>query len=353
MPTYTMIGAGALAVPVPASGDGTLYVGHFVSGILYRRASDGTWSTIDAATVGAGNIGAVAVQAGAADIVYVLGSTALRKSTDGGASWSTISNPLSDLGNARGLRCDASGNLYLSAENTPDSGVWRSTNGGGSFTHIVPADSPYLETRMVGLGANRLWWGQSEESEPTADHAHYAALDGSGKVDVTGLIADSDTPVWCRETPGADSPGFIFYAHAAGNQGLVKVEVAGVTQTVTNITPTTIGLNSRGVRDLLALSASTYVALWTDAAAGGTGAIYRTTDGGSSWTVVQAATAALFIPDNGYGPYLAQDTVTSTKLYCLGKQNSIFISTDNGTTWTSETITGAAASNQLASLVIA
>lgn len=353
---WTMLGLGLLSGPsTPSLSDGTLYAGHFNSGILYKRSPAGTWSTIASATVGAGNIAAVAVQPGAPDTIYVLGGTALRKSTDGGTSWATVTHPLTSLGDARGLRCDATGNIYLSAENTPNSGVWRSINGGTSWTHIVPADSPYLETRTVGIGPNRLWWGQSEESEPTADHAHYANLDGSGKTDIAGLSSTSDIPVWCREMPGADSPGFIFYAHAASNPGLVKVEIDPSTaaQTITTITPASIGANSRGVRDVLALSESVYVALWTDAAAGGTGAIYRTVDAGASWTVVQSAIAALFIPDNGYGPYLAVDPINPSKLYCLGKQNSIYVSTDGGQTWASEAITGAAASNQLASLVIA
>lgn len=350
---WSMLGLGLLSGPTPPTlADGTLYVGHFVSGILYKRSAAGTWSTIASATVGAGGIQAVAVQPGVPGTIYVLGSTALRKSTDGGTTWSTVTHPLTSLGDSRGLRCDATGNVYLSAENTPNSGVWRSTNGGTSWTHIVPADSPYLETRMVGIGPNRLWWGQAEESEPTADHAHYANLDGSGKVDITGMTAD-DVPVWARETPGADTPGFFFYGESSGNQGLVKIEVDGVTQTRTDITPIAVGASSRGVRDVLALSESVYVALWTDAAAGGTGAIYRTTDGGASWTLVQSALAALYIPDNGYGPYLAVDPITPSKLYCLGKQNTIYVSTDGGETWASEAITGAAASNQLASLVIA
>jgi hypothetical protein len=352
---WAMLGVGLLSSPTPPTlADGMLYVGHFNSGILYKRAPNGTWSTIAAATVGAGNIGSVAAQLGVPDTVYVLGSTAIRKSVDGGTTWSTIASPLSSLGNARGLRCDATGNVYLSAENTPDSGVWRSTNGGEGFTHIVPADSPHLGSRMVGIGPNRLWWGQSEETEPTADHAHYAALDGSGKTDITGMTAD-DVPIWCRESLGADTPGFFFYGESSGNQGLVKIDIDPTTaaQTRTVITPATIGANSRGVRDVLALDTNTLIALWTDAAAGGTGAIYRTTDGGASWTVVQAATAALYIPDNGYGPYLAPDPITPGQLYCLGKQNTIYVSTDGGQTWASEAITGAAASNQLGSLVIA
>lgn len=351
---WSMLGLGLLSGPTPPSlADGTLYAGHFISGILYKRGPDGTWSSIAAATVGAGNIAAVAAQPGVPGTIYVLGSTALRKSVDGGTSWSTVTHPLSGgISDARGLRCDASGNLYLSAENSPGSGVWRSVNGGSSWTHIVPAVSPYLETRMVGIGPNRLWWGQSEASEPTADHAHYANLDGSGKTDITSLSA-VDFPVWCRESPGADSPGFIFYNVAASNPGLFKVEIDGVTQTVTDITPIAVGANSRGVRDVLALSESIYVALWNDAAAGGTGAIYRTVDAGASWTVAQSALAALFIPDDGYGPYLAADPITPTKLYCLGKQNSIYVSIDGGETWASEAITGAAASNHLGSLVIA
>ena len=285
--------AGRAWVVAGVPGDPSTYYLGTPAGALWKTTSGGTtWNAISDALPVTG-IGAAAVAASNPRIVYVgTGSNTLGagvfRSEDGGATWASAG--LADTKYTVGLLVDPGDpNLVLAAagsggnfgsmvfyNNNPSAtrGVYRSTDGGRTWTHALALDPAVSVIDLV--------W------DPAMPHTVFASLAGGSQAPSAVYVSRDEGLTWSPLT----------------GEGLPQAGSA------LNIA---VAPNSSARR------------LYALAGGRGGGGLYRSDDGGTSWTLATDRLASA-------GGHLYVDPHDPNVVYTMG--TSVYRSTDGGRTLT-------------------
>lgn len=301
--------SGYIAAVAGIPGDPTTYYVGTPEGGVWKSSSGGTtWHPVfDAEAVP--SIGAVAVAPSAPGTVYVgtgnqsgwsfTAGNGVYKSTDGGATWSDVglrgsgyvSAILVNPTDPEQVLVAALGPRAADSTATVERGVYRTTDGGRTWTRVLPAD-----------GASGASWLAFDYFDPLVV---YATLQGGG-----------------GGRGGAVAPG-----GAPGQAGIYKSVDGGVTWRPMG----TAGLPA--ATGELAVAAGTHgQRLYLETRGGGRGGggarsgLYRSDNGGESWTLGTTQIASA-------GGHIYADPKNPDVVYLMG--TSMYRSTDGGRHFTS------------------
>jgi hypothetical protein len=311
-------------------------------------------------TAGVSWLATAATPTGSPTVVYASdGGNRIVASTDAGSTWaiytiaafgsaptiyaSMVSHTLNDL------------HLFQHEPSAGLQGIWRSTNGGASWTRIVTTRSNQARRGgMLANGTNRLWYAESNGPLPLVSTSatfeiKSCAWDGSDiqlKGSITYSLPGGTVPRSLRLRAIDDT--FCLVASPPSNDttaspgGLHKVTAAGV---VSSIRPS--GLDAPW--DVAMFDANTYVAAGTSFSDTGVGVastirLYRTINGGGSWTLVQSIPPTQGFALNGevgnYSAWTMLEAAGASVAYMFGyadgaTQLYLWKTSNAGTTWTS------------------
>ena len=302
--------SGYVAAPAGVPGDPTTYYAGMPEGGVWKTTNAGnTWTPVFD-SVHVASIGAVAVAPSEPNTVYVgtgdlsgwsfTPGKGVYKSTDGGKTWGNIGLRTSQyvggiivmprdanivLVAAQGPRGagPGAGRSNAPAPNNPsvERGVYRTTDGGRSWTRVLPADG--------STGASDIYY---DYSDPSTVFALLGA--GQAAAGTTGIFKSADGGVTWQPIPGRGLPDgarIASFAVASGTHGRRLYAVAGA-----------------GGR-------------------GGSGrALYRSDDGGDTWTFGTRQLASA-------GGKIYADPQNPDVMYLTG--TSIYRSTNGGRSVTS------------------
>lgn len=266
------------------------------------------------------------------------------KSTDHGVSWSLLASTSSYF-NVSKLLCDASGNLYVGSivNNTGGgtSGLFRSTNGGTSFTNISPSgiDSRIADFVISSTGRFHVCTGYYDSSTPGYRYTDNPSTVASGGWTSSANPASNHLP----ETNAGNQNcilacnGNTLYAVPSSSTGVVnniyKSTDGGAHWATTTTTPPNTGntafSNGQGWYclsvDVNPTNANNVIV--------GSLNCYATTDGGDTWTQISDWVAGV----GSTGQYVHAD-IQTIKWYAndevlVGTDGGIFYSPDAGVTF--------------------
>jgi len=261
-------------------------------------------------------------------------------SHDHGHTFASKVLPLPDVRNVRDLAADGSGQIFLACDSPTLAyqGIWRSTDDGTTWTHILPTThGSFGHNDGLDISANKVWW-LSDNADGTTLDVMQANFDGSSPATVASNPSSRIYGAYRVIKPVDDTTCLVSAVYLWQNSIVWKVSSAGIT----NICPPP--LVGGWPMDITALDASTYIC------AGVTSAVYdvyvyRSTDAGATWTLV------FTIP---YDQSFAANRNTFYKWYwqvssspgdashaaimgnadSRGVQQIMWLSSDGGLTWT-------------------
>jgi sugar lactone lactonase YvrE len=147
--TWVQKGAGVLPgvgpVVVSPANDNTVYVG--ASGLWRSTDGGGTWTQLTNAM----HVGRVDVSRSNPQVIYVGGGNGEWKSTDGGANWTKLPCPVPEYSPMFGIKVDPADENTVYGVWQISGGGWVSRDGGASWTNIMP----YIEGFSVAVDVNR------------------------------------------------------------------------------------------------------------------------------------------------------------------------------------------------------
>ncbi|GIH03034.1 hypothetical protein Rhe02_11010 [Rhizocola hellebori] len=239
-------------------------------------------------------------------------------------------------------------------------GVWKSTNGGTSFSYSWNITLPQSVGALAISPAGVLYAGTGEGnpgggSVSFPGNGIYRSSDGGVTWTLLGLTGTNRIGRIVIDPADANR---IFVA-AAGNlfvpggaRGLYRSTDAGATWQLV-----LAGANSTtGAIDLAISTTSVYVSMWDHVRTPGTrvyggvgSGIYRSTDGGATWARLAGGLPASSSNLGRMG--IAVSKSTPTRLYAIAANTSgnflgMWTSTNSGTSWTALTNTGPVSSSQ-------
>ena len=231
------------------------------------------------------------------------------KSTDGGTSWNVLLSTTT-FEYVQDLAIDNNGNLYASLRNlqSTNRGVQRSTDGGNTWTQVLGA--PLINPSTGAAFAT----GRAADLEVAANGDIYASL---------GLVgaAVTNRSIVMKSTAAT---------HGVNTGALNNwIEVTPVTPTVTQRTEIIVAPSDAQRVYLLMQDSATHAVL----------NIFRSTNGGASWTTLSAPTAL-----NGSAPQTWFNLIgavdpANADILVVGGLN-LAKSTNAGDTWTSISSSG-------------
>jgi hypothetical protein len=289
------------------------------------------------------------------------GVDALMISNDGGATWTEQSMSaypaLTD--SVYSLWARVAGELYLLnnrpiAADLPESGIWKTTNAGVSWTRIIPFTGPAFSTAggAMALGDTKLFYAELATQTPVGSDYDYgwtfnrANLDGSGvEVWATHTFSTVDHKDPYAILLRAISDDFVLaaagirqtaYVDSTTAQGLLwKIDASGIT----DVRPSAILVPW----DLLPLTATRWLAVGTNQDTADV-MVYRTDDAGGSWSLMTTMPAAQSFASGGSQDQFfmlsaprpsVPDEVVMMGSASSSAQQLLWTSTDGGATWTS------------------
>lgn len=315
-PTWVFAGptniGGRLTAVAALPGGATMYLGTAAGGVFRSTNSGSTFAPIFDG-VGAGSIGAVAIDPSDANRIYVgtgeanasgdsFAGEGLFRSTDGGAHWASLG--LEDSRHIGRIAVDPSNpnRIFVAAlgalfTKTPERGLYRSTDGGASFSQVLfltdstacvdVALDPSNPSRVYAAMWERLRTPKYRRAGGLSSGIH-RSLDGG--------------ETWTRLSSGLPP--------VAQNVGRIGLAVA-------------------------ASSPQTLYAVYADDPGYFLG-LYKSTNGGDTWTRTNdGALSDLF---SSFGWYFGNVRVSPTdpnRVYTMGLD--IFRSTNGGTSWSNLT----------------
>jgi hypothetical protein len=217
------------------------------------------------------------------------------KSTDGGSTWSALAaTNSSDFYFVNRLAMSADGSILLAATSA---GLFRSTDGGGSFTQVLSISSASFGYTEVGDVKFLPGSSTSAIAAGNAANSYYSTNGGASWTLATGLppqTTKSSAPMGVEIGTAPSAPSVV-YLSAFVNAGEVwRSSNGGVSYTKVSTACTPPGNTSpAGCLAHLRSFGSTANAIWvspTDAnivVVGGDD-VYRSADGGASWTILSA-----------------------------------------------------------------
>lgn len=323
MPGFLSVRPQDWATPQPPATARRLYAVGF-SGV-YKSTDDGaTWSTIfTPSNLYGANFFEVA---GGQDVIVVYeqtggGADLVNASTDGGATFAPVTAPRGGTPTAFDfVLCISTTNWLL----FNDAEVYQTTNGGSSWSDVSGTYAGNLSSQ-ASASSGKIWSSQAADPGGTGTVLN---IDGSGVSTFsrgpfsgtggTANIAISDT--------------LALVASGAGIAYPLLYLVTGTTPTA--ITPDP-GPEFWPAAD--SPDGTTIVALGCSSAPDGE--IWRSTNGGSSWTQVQVADAALhaqFSYDGVVRRASSDPTFWAIIAGGIGNPGNAWTSTDSGVTWTQQ-----------------
>ena len=239
------------------------------------------------------------------------------------------------------------GNTAIIYVGSASGGVWKTTDGGVSWNPIFDHEGSY-SIGWITLDPNNpnvVWVGTGERnSQRSVSYGDgiYKSVDGGRTWKDMGL---KDSEHISRIVVNPINSDIVYVAaqgplwKAGGDRGLYKTTDGGVTWTQVlkisdNTGVTDVVLDPRNPDVLLASSYQRRRHQWTMIDGGPESAIYRSTDGGKTWTKVMAG-----LPKEDLGRIqLAISPVNPDVVYAdveaANEKGGIFRSSDGGVTWT-------------------
>jgi photosystem II stability/assembly factor-like uncharacterized protein len=293
------------------------------------------WSGTDDAS---GRVVAIAPHPTDPDTVYVgAASGGVWKTTDGGASWTALTDELSIL-NHGCVALDPSDpeTVYVGTGEYPTQstgdGLFRSTDGGATWEQLATASE-------VGSTCSRIL---VDPDDPQTIHVTGGISSG-----VAGYFRSTDGGATWQELSPDTRPGSGLVMHPTDSQILYLAQhgsggVGGVYKSTnggTNWTELTNGLPSSGFqRIVLALapsSPSTVYAAYTNG--GSMIGLYKTTNAGTSWSLL-GNTPDFSSPQAWYDTFVAVDPTNANVVYAGGvfptyAEAGVIKTTDGGNSW--------------------
>ncbi len=277
-------------------------------------------------------------------------ASGLYRSTNGGISWTQINNTSMRKGiNSIAIAPDnfTSRKMFVAVEN---GGVFKSTDGGTNWieTPIKPSGNPSftLRKKITRIVVTNKVGNQQAIYALVSSDAEY-----QGAAGIYATVNDGNT--WNQIYRGADivnfavpkdQPGTIYVSTTLGEiRKATNVNPASTFATV-NFTSITSGLPTNGVVVDFLVDPSNSNTLYASTFSSSTSGFYRSTNGGSSWTMLTT---------NVYSKIAVDATQTQRKYYGakndgVGAQNLINIySSTNGTNWQKDDIQHTGFNNQL------
>ena len=254
-----------------------------------------------------GWIRALAIDPPALDILYAgTNDSGVFKSTDGGGHWSAVNTGLTSLSvNAIAIDPATPTTLYAGTE---AGGVFKSTNGGGTWSAAnTGLATPVVYTLAINpTTPSTLYAGTLlGVFKSTNSGGNWAAVNtGLTSLKVLTLAIDPVTPTTLYA--GTEAGGVFKTTNGGGNWSAVNTGLTTIsvyTLAINPATPTTLYAGTYG------------------------GGVFKSTNGGGTWN---AANTGLIYP---WVYTLAIDPATPTTLYAGTAGNGIFKSTDGGGTW--------------------
>ena len=325
-PTSYITSGRANALAVDPTNSNIIYLGGAEGGVWKTTDGGTTWTPLSDNQPSLA-IGSLAIDpknpqtiyAGTGEENYSLYNYAgagVLKSTDGGSTWTQLTGPFVGPFDSQSPYCGGAyiGSIAVDPGNSQvllagagfqcsiGTGLYRSTNGGASWTEVLGTpQAPDLITGLV--------------FDPTNGNNVYAAVGASSTVT---------------------------------NDGIWKSTNAGLTWTLANGSGTTAFPGSSVARTSLAIAASSPTTLYAGAASAASGStsllgVYKTTNGGGSWT--QLASAPQYCsPDPATAQCYFDNVVAvapnNPNIVLLGGSESattaggtLYLSLDGGATW--------------------
>lgn len=324
---------------------------------------DAEWTVQGPANIGA-RVNTIATHPSNEDIIYIgySGGGAF-KTIDGGTNWTPIfdDQPYLSIGDIT-LDPDDPETIYIGTGDPNISGypfigngIYKSTNGGDTWTHlgltdqriisrivIDPFDSDIIYVACMGLPMER-----------NNDRGLYKSIDGgntwsqvlfiSDQTGIADLLIDPSNPsilyaaTWTRIRNNTES------IVASEEAGVYKSTDGGNNWTLLGNGLPTGELGRVGLA-MSSLNSNTIFALYVGSDSQLYG-IYKSTDGGASWTEIPTSTSTGLFANalGGFGWYFGQIRVSPTNddhLYMLGVYS--WFSFDSGNTWSILTPTSGA-----------
>jgi hypothetical protein len=306
-----------------------VYASTYGNGVFKSVNAGGTWTQINSGLADFGVFTyVVAVDPVTPTTLYAGSGGGVFKSTDGGTSWSASSTGITfPTVDAIAIDPRTPTTVYAGTY-TGTAGVFKSTNGGASWS---PINNGLTKLSILSLSINPLvpaiLYAGTEGGGvfKTVDAGvtwapHNAAFTGA---DVRGLAVSS-----AGSGAGADAAGGVVYAGTAG--GMFKSDSGGARWVISNsgITDTFINAVSVDPASPSTVYAGTSQSSVSFMLAGlhiGTGGVFKSTDGGTTWAEKRRANAPV--------TSVAIDPKTPGTVYAGAGFEGVLQSTDGGASW--------------------
>jgi photosystem II stability/assembly factor-like uncharacterized protein len=324
MPTWILVKHGILTdAPAAAGGARRLYV---LGSAIYKSTDDGaTWTTIytPTDTLYGANFFEVA---GGQDVVVAYeqtggGADVVKASTDGGATFNTVTAPRA------GTPSPFFFVLAISATNwllTNDAEAYQTTNGGSSWSDVSGTYAGQVFSQASSAGG-KIWSNQGADPGGTGTKLN---------IDGTGLATFARGPF--SGTGGAANIAISdTLALVASGGGLFYPRLYLVTGTTPALITPDAGPDFWPGAD--SLDGTLICAL--GCTSGPTGEIWRSTNGGAAWARVAGPDADLYCQfgyDQVLGVATGDPTFWAVIAGSFGVAGNCWTSTDSGATWSQQ-----------------
>lgn len=276
------------------------------------------------------------------------------RSSTAGATWTTLTSvPWSASAECvTSLVCHATGDIHLFQRDplVGPQGIYRSTNAGTSWTRIlaIPASDQESRGGGIAMGSTRLWYAESNTPlvGGVLPPSTFLYDIKSSNWDASGIVLhgtiDGGDAGWGVAGGGKlralDDTFCLAVANTSGR--VFKITSAGV---ITDISPSFV--SGEAPWDVAIFDANTYVVA-ANAASTTDVPVYRTTNGGTTWTLVQTIPSLEGFVERGSPRFVLMDVVPGSTtvgyMYGLAQappndpiQQYVWKTVDAGLTWTS------------------
>jgi photosystem II stability/assembly factor-like uncharacterized protein len=300
-------GGGAWSFAFDPSHPGTVYAGT-LHGYVFKSTNAGaSWAAMSSGIRGAFAIYALAVDPSNGATLYAATGAGVFKSTDGAISW-TLVLPASNFLLCLAIDPSAPATVYAGG----NGGVWKSSDRGVTWT------SPTGELGVYSLAI-----------DPSHPATLYGAFANGIEKSVDGGASWSDLPIFdVGYLVVVVDPSHPATVYAGSYNGVSKTTDGGATWTVLGSS----GLPDTAYVGILAIDphapGTLYAADGMESGPAGIGGfgIYKTTNGGATWTPITSG------PGGTYVYALAIDPTNSAVIYASNR-SGIFQSTNAGVDW--------------------